>query len=400
MMIRVNHNRVLIMLLFNRKAYTLSQFILLWILGALFVILVCLNVFRYRATAQAKEAEAFMQEVRAEQEDRCAVGRKYAVYGNHLKTFYKRKQGTRYIRYDLSSGHGISAHHKLLDFRLQMPSYADGRICCDNCGKLNRYYAPCNVLQKRKDFVLSDPDCMAYMPGRKGTAGKPNTPPAQPEEKRQAAEKSMAAENETAVVAEETALQPSDGQPQNQPVGQVQPAQQTQTVAAETAQPPVAEPVSQEAAQPATSQKPASAARKCKIPAQGEFFIDECEVYQEGTRGSVVHTWNFDMCAYEVTQTCMMPARWKRDISTKEEKGLYPSDLDNYCVEFLKSAPCPAGAAAGRECGSVGDVCYKDCQITDKTEVKESALIILYDVQVKIEQLRCMPAREVTVKIP
>ncbi len=419
---RVNrtHNRVLTMLLFNRKAYTLSQFILLWILGVLFVILVCLNVFRYRATAQARQAEAFMQEVRAEQEDRCTLGRKYAVYQNHLKTFYKRKEGTRHIRYDLSSGHGITAHHKLLDYRLQMPSYTDGRICCDNCGKLNHYYSRCDVLQKRKDFIPSDPECTVYRPEKKGKKTDTQTP-AQPAEQTQEptvqpTEKMM---TEGASVPPVPATEPQETPAPTEPASDAQTQLTEQTPATEekpaTTQPakeataaPADTPVSADApaagaddssatAQPAP--KPA-ASRKCKIPASGEFFIDECDVYQSGARGSVVHTWNFDTCSYEITQSCMMPARWKKVSNTKEEKGLYPSDLDTYCEQLIKSAPCPANAAANRECGTVDEVCYKECKITQQTEVRESALIVLYDVEVKSEQLRCLPAKEITVSVP
>ena len=405
---RVNHNRVSTMLRLNRKAYTLSQFILLWVLGVLFVILVCLNVFRYRATAHAKEAEAFMQQVRSEQEDRCAVGRKYAVYNKHLKTFYKHKKGTRYIRYDVASGQGITAHHKVLDFTLQMPSYADGRICCDNCGKLNRYYAPCDVLKKSKDFIPAETQCIAYMPGKKGKGSpKPASSPAEPEASVvQATEKSMAdTENTAAQTAAVETTAPATEQPSALPAQEdavaVSPDTQAQpeTFSLQTPAEPVAQ--QQEGTledKPVVKQPKPKAT--CKIPPQGEFFIDGCEVYQADARGSVVHTWNFDICAYETTQTCMVPARWKRSTDTKEEKGLYPSDLDDYCTTLLKSAPCAEQAAAGRECGTVDEVCYKDCQITDKTEVKESALIILYDVQVKVERLRCMPSKEVTVKIP
>ncbi len=388
------------MLLLNRKAYTLSQFVLLWVLGILFVILVSLNVLRYRATAQAKEAEAFMQEVRTEQEDRCALGRKYAVYNNHLKTFYKRKNSTRAIRYDLSSGHGISAHHKLLDFRLEMPSYSDGRICCDNCGQLNRYYAPCAALIKRSDFVKADPECTAYVKDKKGKNGAQRQS-SRTEAVAQPVEKSMDSNNPEAVASQTDQEEP--GLPASAEQS-AQPAAQETTIATPMPNSPETAPVAEEQTAPkdAVAAEPKKVVKKktCKIPAQGEFFIDGCNVYQEGTRGSVVHTWNFDTCSYETTQNCMMPAKWKRTAETKEEKGLYPSDLEDYCVQFLKQAPCPAGAAAGRECGSVDEVCYKDCQITDKAEVKESALIVLYDVQIKTEQLRCMPAKEVTVKVP
>jgi len=401
------------MLLLNRKAYTLSQFILLWILGILFVILVCLNVLRYRATAHAQEAEALLQEVRAEQEDRCAFGRKYAVYDKHLKAFRKRKAPNAHFRYDLSSGQGISAHHKLLDFKLQMPSYADGRICCDNCDKLNRYYIRCNVLQKSKNFVPADPDCIAYVPGKKGNQGTRKDLQEQNTSKTREAvrpivkptEKFMGTGPESVVQPDMPTLPKTDPQAAEGGTVAVQPQSAGELVTKTDVTIPPVKPEQKEGqtvdakiAKPETL--PPSSVRKCKIPPQGEFFIDGCEVYQSGTRGSVVHTWNFEKCAYEITQTCVIPSYWKQSSNTKAEKGLYPSDLDDYCPQLLKSAPCPNGGVAGRECGTVGAVCYKNCQITQQEEVKESALVVLYDVQIQIDQLQCMPSREVTVKVP
>ena len=394
MMIRVNRNRELTMLLFNRKAYTLSQFILLWVLGILFVILVFLTVLRYRATAQAKEVENFMKEVRAEQEDRCASGREYAVYDKRLKMFYKRKNTLGRVRYDLSSGEGIMAHHKFYGYHLRMPSYADGRICCDDCEKLNRYYSSCSVLKKMKDFVQPDPECVAYVPNKKKdkqhTAGPVSVTDtkftAEPASVREPVEKAM----------EEIATQPSvtDGadiaegtQPQTQPAQESSANITDQTVP------------SQKEGEVVAVQKVAVPVKKCKTPAQ-EFFIDDCSVYQAGARGSVVHTWNSATCSYEITQTCEIPPLWKSSSNTKEEKGLYPSDVDSYCAELVKKDPCAKGSAAGQECATPGTVCYKNCQITKQNEVKESALLIFYDVEVKVEQLRCLPGKEVTVTVP
>ena len=389
------------MLLFNRKAYTLSQFILLWILGILFVILVCLNVMRYYATAQARKTETVMQTVRAEQEDRCAVGRKYAVYANHLKAFNKRdnKDNIKSVRYDLSSGSGMTAHHKFFDFRLQMPSYADGRICCDNCEKLNRYYISCAVLKKRRDFVAADSECVFYTPGKNGkkTEAKTSAAQSQAVALKEPVEKKMTPLDEKAPVAADSSLQsvPSSAQLAGEDVANQSSKQQNSSLS----QPAVP---SQGESEPGKTKNVSSVSgvRKCKIPAQGEFFVDGCSAYQSDARGSVIHSWNADLCAYDVTQSCVIPARWKSTGTTKEEKGLYPSDLEDYCTQLLQTSPCTASAVAGQECGAVNSVCYKDCKIISQNEVKETSLIVLYDVKVEIKQLRCMPAKEVTVPVP
>ena len=389
------------MLFFNRKAYTLSQFIILWILGILLVILIYQNIVRYRATIQAREAEAFMQKVRTEQEDRCGMGRKYAVSQNHLKSFYKRENTTPSIQYDLSSGQGITAHHKLLDFRLQMPSYADGRICCDNCEKLDRYYPRCNVLKKRKNFISPEPECMFYAPKESKTSteskkSSPSSASARPET-REPVEKLMGSEQEKAKISEQESAQVSGASVELGP-GAENKSQEEQSSSSSESSTSVTEPV-QEGKQESVPMLQEESAKRCKVPAKGEFFIDECSVYQTGTQGSVVHTWNEEKCTYDVTQSCILPSKWQSVSSTKEEKGLYPSDLEEYCPQLIKSAPCRKEATAGQECGSVNFVCYKDCKIVEQTEVKESSLVILYDVKLEIKKLRCMPAKDVTVSV-
>ena len=399
------------MLLFNRKAYTLSQFILLWILGILFVILVCLNIIRYRATAQARNAEAFMQEVRAEQEDRCTVGRKYAVYANHLKTFYNHEHAVKSMHFDLSSGNGIVARHKLLDFRLQMPSYADGRICCDNCQKLNRYYMHCDTLQKSKDFIPVEKECAFYPTPKTGKKAKTGKTEASKEEEtavpstqqtREPVEKRMDPNSDSVAVSEGESVQEPAQESSSASASETESENSSSSIP-EGSLPSVTDGEPSPSAQETEAQTPAPAevsVPKCKGPSQGEFFIDECAVYQAGTRGSIVHTWNEERCAYDITQNCVLVPQWKDLSSTKEEKGLYPTDVEDYCLQLIKSAPCTRSAAAGQECAAANTVCYKDCQIINQTEVRESALVVFYDVQVKIKQLRCMPSKEVTVKVP
>ncbi|MBR2082139.1 MAG: hypothetical protein IJ876_03905 [Elusimicrobiaceae bacterium] len=379
----------------NRKGYTLSQFILVWILGAIFVIFMFLTVSRYRATAQAKEAEEFLQAVRIEQEDRCAVGRKYAVYANHLKTFYKQKKTLKSISYDLSSGSGIAARNKLYGYRISMPSYADGRICCDDCEKLDRYYSPCDVLTKRKDFIEADPDCTVYVKSKGKKAGRSKIRSAR-ENSPQVTEQPAAAQ-QTLVQPVEKTMQPTESvssQPSQEPAISPEVVASEDTAAAQqTAVTPTAEVTQAEDA-------PKPTVSTCPVPESGDFYIDSCEVYRKGTQGAVMHTWNSETCAYEVVQNCMVPAHWQTIKSSKSEHGLYPSDLDNYCTRLMQGKPCETTVSAGEECFAADETCYKSCQFMERTRVEEAANIILYDVEVQIEQLHCAAAKTVTVTVP
>ncbi len=370
----------------NNKAYTLSEFILIAVLVVIFVGFLFFAYMHRAASSQAREAEAFMRAVRYEQEDRCAAGRKYEVYSKRLKTFLKHKEGTNHFVYELSSGAGISARSKWHDYTLKMPSYADGRICCDSCEGLRRHYSPCALLKRRSDFIPADEDCVVYP-------------------KAQATQSAEKQENSSQPVA----AQPSVQEPaQSQPEEIMTPAsimhEQTEEMPTQE-EPSTAAPVSQE---PVTSaalpeeEKAKSATPVCQAPQEhGSFYITQCDVYQPGTQGAVLFTWNEQTCQYDVTQNCLVPARWQGGKKiTREEKEVYPSDVDKLCAQLLAQLGCPAQAGVGKECFEAGEVCYSQCEITGQQTLQESSTIVLYNVELSLRKLQCAPSKNVTVEIP
>ena len=369
----------------SQKPYTLSEFILIVLL--LVILAGCLfRVYMYRAAStQAREAEVFMRTVRYEQEDRCAAGRKYEIYSKRLKTFLKHKEGTKHFVYELSSGAGISARSKWHNYTLKMPSYADGRICCDDCEGLRRHYAPCAVLKRRSDFVAPDADCVVYPQKESAKPAEKITPPSTPV----SAQAEVKPEPEVAPQqTEETPQEPALPAPQEPSTQAPVPEEAVVT----TEQPSV----------PDTSAETDNPSPVCPAPQeQGSFYITQCDTYQPGAQGAVMFTWNEQTCQYDVTQNCLVPARWKSDKKiTREEKGVYPSDVDKLCAQVLAQMGCPEQAVVGKECFEANEECYKQCEVTDQKTVQESSTIVLYDVTLSLRKLQCAPSKNITVEIP
>lgn len=368
----------------NHKAYTLSEFILIALLVVIFAGFMFFAYMNRAASKQAKEAEAFMRAVRYEQEDRCVAGRKYEVYSKRLKAFLKHKEGTKHFVYELSSGAGISARSKWHDYTLKMPSYADGRICCDNCEGLRRHYSPCALLKRRSDFIPADADCVVYPQKEetKSVTKTENIPSTQV--------------TESAEVQPEPEVVPQQTQTTNRETVLTQPEETNSSPAAE-------EPAVEEQTPAQTSEQVAtSPVSLCQAPQEkGPFYITQCDVYQPGTQGAVLFTWNEQTCQYDVTQNCLVPARWKSGKKiTREEKEVYPSDVDKLCAQVLAQMGCAEQAAAGKECFEVNQECYSHCEVTDKKTLQESSTIVLYDVTLSLRKLQCAPSKNITVEIP
>ncbi|MBR4682012.1 MAG: hypothetical protein IKP06_01725, partial [Elusimicrobiaceae bacterium] len=62
---------------------------------------------------------------------------------------------------------GVNAQSKQLDYQLQMPSYTDGRICCEGagCSQLNKDYPTCEALRRMPDYEAPNTACTANLPG-------------------------------------------------------------------------------------------------------------------------------------------------------------------------------------------------------------------------------------------
>lgn len=108
-------------------------------------------------TRKTTEAEELMAAVRNEQEKRCALDKNYLTDINGLQDVLPAAQ-TKNFTYALLPA-GIEARNKGgYLYTLKMPSYADGRLCCEDaerCGKLNKNYPLCSELVARADYQSS-----------------------------------------------------------------------------------------------------------------------------------------------------------------------------------------------------------------------------------------------------
>lgn len=369
----------------NKQGYTLSEFIILIILVGVFAgFLFVFHVHR-EATVQAKEVEQVLRAVRYAQEERCFAGEKYEIYATHLKTFLKQKAEHPYFSYDLSSGEGIKARNKFYGYTLQMPSYTDGRICCDDCRKINRHYSPCARLQARKDFVKPDPDCTYYSKAEQNESAAPISQPKPPQESSDVEQKTEEQKQAEADEARLKVLLAQQGEVMPESLEE-KPVEKSETAPGEVSSAPAQE-----------QQEDVSA---CPVPQQGLFYIKPCDAYQAGTQGAVMFTWNKQTCQYDVEQNCLVPATWKaKRAITRVEKGVYPSDLEHMCENFLKENGCEPEVIRDKECFAVNHSCYTKCEVTDQKELPQSASIVLYDVTLKVRELVCSPSKNVTVEI-
>lgn len=101
------------------------------------------------------EAEQLMRAVRGEQETRCTLGRKYTIFASKLGVLSQNRASgdtytTSHFTYTLTNS-GIRAL-SAKGYTLDMPSYLDGRICCDACAAFTKNYLTCTELEKLSDF--------------------------------------------------------------------------------------------------------------------------------------------------------------------------------------------------------------------------------------------------------
>ena len=105
-------------------------------------------------TRKTTEAEELMAAVRIEQEKRCALDKDYISDLSKLSDIVPSKETKNFV-YN-SSTTSIEAQSKgKYGYTLKMPSYRDGRLCCENeeeCLKLNKDYPLCSELIARADY--------------------------------------------------------------------------------------------------------------------------------------------------------------------------------------------------------------------------------------------------------
>ena len=124
-----------------KKAFTLAELlIVVLVLGVLATVSVP-KMKKVLETRKTTEAENMLTALRTEQEKRCSLGQDYLTDKNQLPILAQADQSKNYT-YQLTAA-GASAISKNGNYTIQMRSYRDGTLCCDDCDGLNKDYPKC-----------------------------------------------------------------------------------------------------------------------------------------------------------------------------------------------------------------------------------------------------------------
>lgn len=147
------------------NAFTLTELLVtVLILGILAAVAVP-KFTRAVESRKTTEAEELMSAVRTEQEKRCTLDKNYITNLTGLKQILPL-QNTQNFTYNLTSTGMEASSQSKYAYTLKMPSYRDGRICCENeteCAKLNKNYPLCSALIARADY-RSGSECAGEPP--------------------------------------------------------------------------------------------------------------------------------------------------------------------------------------------------------------------------------------------
>ena len=125
-----------------KKAFTLTELLMVvLVLGVLATVSVP-KMKQVLETRRTTEAENMMGAIRSEQEKRCVSNKSYSQKWSSVQNVAPKQETSSY-KYTLTPT-GVIASGSA--YSLQMPSYADGRICCSGagCNSLNKSYPLCN----------------------------------------------------------------------------------------------------------------------------------------------------------------------------------------------------------------------------------------------------------------
>ena len=132
----------------NRNGFTLTELLTVVLIVGTLSAIVLPKFAKVLDSFHVMEAEQIILTVRAEQEHRCTLDKKYTQQISRLTTVPSgvSVDGNTFSYGDFTYtllNSGIKAEHVEKNYTLEIPSYTDGRICCDNCGELNRSYPMC-----------------------------------------------------------------------------------------------------------------------------------------------------------------------------------------------------------------------------------------------------------------
>ena len=144
----------------KKKAFTLTELLVVVIVIGILSAVVLPKFSKVIETRKTTEAEEMMAAVRTEQERRCSLDKNYTTDAAAVNL---ASLNTKNFNYTLKNTGIEAASTGKYGYTLKMPSYRDGRLCCDSaeqCAKLNKNYPLCSELTAKADYT-SGAECSA-----------------------------------------------------------------------------------------------------------------------------------------------------------------------------------------------------------------------------------------------
>ena len=144
----------------KKKAFTLTELLVVVIVIGVLSAVVLPKFSKVIETRKTTEAEEMMAAVRTEQERRCSLDKNYTTDAAAVNL---ASLNTKNFNYTLKNTGIEAASTGKYGYTLKMPSYRDGRLCCDSaeqCAKLNKNYPLCRELTAKADYT-SGTECSA-----------------------------------------------------------------------------------------------------------------------------------------------------------------------------------------------------------------------------------------------
>ena len=134
--------------------FTLTELLVVVIVIGVLAAIVLPKFSKVLETRKTTEAEELMAAVRTEQERRCALDKNYT---KNKEAVNLASLNTKNFTYSLGDTGMEAVSTGKYAYTLKMPSYRDGRLCCESaeaeaCGHLNKDYPQCAPLTARADY--------------------------------------------------------------------------------------------------------------------------------------------------------------------------------------------------------------------------------------------------------